>query len=231
MVVAYVDEGLWNERSKSLGGSSNSLVAGIAARLGALTGRVDAQGRAKLTIPVSERVEGDSRGNALNVITLDVDPAAVTGSLSDLRAGMKRELTALADSHSLNCLPRSAHPLIPARVAGRLEALALGAGAPIGSSNGGQYDPWANRPDGTDADFIFARQIDSGITADVLDRLGGLLFVASGTVHGKVYLTITAWKAGGENSAISWRATSGRRWAIRAVRDRRVGGCVMAGRV
>jgi len=200
MVVAYVDEGLWNERSKSLGGSSNSLVAGIAARLGALTGRVDAQGRAKLTIPVSERVEGDSRGNALNVITLDVDPAAVTGSLSDLRAGMKRELTALADSHNELLAPLPLTPLIPARVAGRLEALALGAGAPIGSSNGGQYDPWANRPDGTDADFIFARQIDSGITADVLDRLGGLLFVASGTVHGKVYLTITAWKAGGENS-------------------------------
>lgn len=200
MVVAYVNESLWDERAKTLGGSSNSLVAGIGARLGARAGRVDRQGMVKLTIPVSERVEGDTRGNALNVITLTVDPVTVTDSLAELRAGMKRELVALGDSRNDLLAPLPLTPLIPARIAARLEGLALGAGAPIGSSNGGQYDPYVNRPDGTDADFIFARQIDSGITADVLDGLGGLLFVASGTVHGQVYLTVTAWKAGHENS-------------------------------
>ncbi|MGV1006850.1 MAG: hypothetical protein ACOYEV_19260 [Candidatus Nanopelagicales bacterium] len=200
MVVAYIDEPQWDGCAKKLGGSSNSLVAGIASRLGALTGRVDQQGKVKLTIPVSERIEGDTRGNALNVITLTINPATVTGSLAELRNGMKQELVALSQSHNDLLAPLPLTPLIPARLAGRLEALALGAGAPIGSSNGGQYDPYTNRPDGTDADFIFARQIDSGITAEVLDRLGGLLFVASGTTHGQVYLTITAWQAGGENS-------------------------------
>ncbi len=200
MVVVYVDETSWDERAEKLGGSSNSLVAGIAARLGALIGRVDGSGMAKLTIPVSERVENDSRGNALNVINLDVDPGAVTQSLSGLRAGMKSELVALADGHNALLAPLPLTPLIPARLAGRVEALALGAGAPIGSSNGGRYDPWANRPDGTDAAYIFARQIDSGITAEILDRNGGLLFVASGTVNGTVYLTITAWNAGTDNA-------------------------------
>lgn len=200
MVVAFIDEPQWDECAKRLGGSSNSLVAAIASRLGALTGRVDQQGMAKLTIPVSERIEGDTRGNALNVITLTVDPATVTGSLTELRNRTKEELVALSRSHNDLLAPLPLTPLIPARLAGRLEALALGAGAPIGSSNGGQYDPFTNRPDGTDADFIFVRQIDSGITAEVLDRLGGLLFVASGTTHGKVYLTITGWKPAADNS-------------------------------
>lgn len=200
MVVAFIDEPQWDECAKGLGGSSNSLVAAIAARLGAITGRVDPQGMVKLTVPVSERVPGDTRGNALNVITMTVDPATVTGSLTELRNRTKEELIALSRSHNDLLAPLPLTPLIPARLAGRLEALALGAGAPIGSSNGGQYDPYTNRPDGTDADFIFVRQIDSGITAEVLDRLGGVLFVASGTTHGKVYLTITGWKPGAENS-------------------------------
>lgn len=60
---------------KNLGGTSNSLFAGFAARLGQLLGRVDADGLAMLSYPVSDRTEGDTRANALNTVTAIVDRA------------------------------------------------------------------------------------------------------------------------------------------------------------
>jgi hypothetical protein len=56
-----------------------------------------------------------------------------------------------------------------------------------------------NRPDGTDAEYIVLRQLESRTTADVLDRLGGTLFLGSGQVNGKVSLSVAAWRPGGPN--------------------------------
>ncbi len=199
-VAAFIDETQWQNRMESLGGTSNSLFAGIAAKMGEALGRVDDNGRVRLQFPVSERTPGDTRANALTGMVVSVDPATVTESLRDVRAELKKSLAALSDTRFELLGPVALAPLIPLALARRLEGMALGAGAPIGCSNLGKLDPAVNRPDGTDAEYLVLRQLESRITADILDRLGGTLFLASGQVNGKVVVTVAAWRPGGPNS-------------------------------
>lgn len=200
MVAVFIDERLWLERVEALGGTSNSLFAGIAARIGQLVGRVDGNGMVKLSMPVSERTEGDTRGNALTGMMVTVDPRGVATSLSGIRAELKKNLADLSEN-GLDLLgPLALTPLVPVRLARRLEGMALGSDAPVGCSNLGQVPAAVNRPDGTDAEFMIARQGESRITAEILDRLGGMLFLASLRANGKVSLSVTSWKAGGPNT-------------------------------
>ena len=203
-LAVFIDEHEWDQRAKGLGGTSNALFAGVAARLGYLLGRVDEQGRVTLSLPVSERTEGDTRGNALTGMTVAVDPAVVVTDLSVLRNDIKANLAALAEAPNPMLAPMPLIPLVPLRVARRLESTVLGAGmAPVGCSNVGALDPAVNRPDGTDAEFMSMRQMESPVTADVLTRLGGTLFLASGRIHGRVFLTVSAWRVGEDNSVES----------------------------
>ena len=64
-VTAFLDARQWDERAETLGGTSNSLFLGLVARLGKRLGWIEADGTVTLSIPVSERTEGDTRGNAL----------------------------------------------------------------------------------------------------------------------------------------------------------------------
>ena len=198
--AAFIDEGQWQSRMESLGGTSNSLFAAIAAKLGQAYGRVDENGMVRLQFPVSERTEGDTRANALSGMTVTVDPTDVTTSVRGVRAELKKALSALSETSFDLLAPVALAPLIPPGLARRLEGMALGAGAPVGCSNLGKLDAVVNRPDGTDAEYLILRQVESPITADILDRLGGTLFLASGQVNGKVAITASAWRSGGPNS-------------------------------
>lgn len=199
-VAAYLDEAEWDTRAHVLGGTSNSLFAGIAARLGQRMGRVDDRGMVKLMFPVSERTKGDTRANALTGMTLTVDPEGVSDSLVPVRAEIRRNLAALAETRNELFAPLPLTPLVPKRLARRLEGMALGSGAPIGCSNLGPLDAAVNRPDGTDAEFLSVRQMESQLSADILQRLGGTLFLASGRVHGQVFVTVCGWQLGADNA-------------------------------
>ncbi|WP_396929396.1 hypothetical protein [Mycolicibacterium sp.] len=199
-MVAYFGEDQWQSRMESLGGTSNSLFAAIAAKLGQAFGRVDDKGMVRLQFPVSERTPGDTRANALSGMTVMIDPVGVTTSLRDVRAELKRSLAALSESTFDLLGPVALAPLIPARLARGLEGMALGAGAPVGCSNLGKLGVEVNRPDGTDADYLLLRQIESRTTPAILDHLGGTLFLASGQVNGKVSVSVAAWRPGGPNS-------------------------------
>ena len=179
-VAAYFDLDHWDERSRSLGGTSNSLFAGLAARLGQILGRVDDDGRVKLSWPVNERTDGDTRANALTVAIVTADPSKVTDSLVDLRADMKRTLTALSESPNdlLAPLPWCRYAKALARL---LEKMITKVGSPIGCSNLGELDPAVNRPDGTDADYIAFGLLEPQITAQMLDRMGGCLYPGIGS--------------------------------------------------
>ncbi len=199
-LAVFIHDAEWDSCAESLGGTSNSLFAGIAARLGQLTGRVDDAGQVKLSFPVSERTEGDTRANALTATMLTVDPAGVAESLAGVRAEIKRNLTALSATRYELLAPLPLTPLVPQRLARKLEGMALGSGSPVGCSNLGPLDPAVNRPDGSDADFFWMRQMESRITPDILDRLGGTLYLASGRLHGQVFLAVSGWEAGRPNS-------------------------------
>lgn len=219
--VALVDIGHWDGRAKALGGNSNSLLAGLAARLGHLLGRTDDNGRVTLSCPVSERGPGDTRGNALTEARVVADPVAVTTDLTTLRGDMKRAFAALRDKPNELLAPLPLTPLTPQLLVRRLESMIVERGAPIGCSNLGGLDPAVNRPDGTDALFMAPRIVEPKITSTILDRSGGLLFIGSCRLNGRVSVTVAAWQPGGANTKAALREV-----VVRALDDMGISGTV-----
>ncbi len=204
-VAAYFDLDHWDERCRSLGGTSNSLFGGLGARLGQILGRVDGNGKVRLTWPVNERADDDTRGNALTGCFLTADPVHVTDSLVALRAEMKRTLAALSETRDALAAPLPLVPFTPKPLIRLADKMINRLGSPIGCSNLGDLDPAVNRPDGTDAEYVAFRMLEPQITNRVLDQMGGYLYLASGRVHGKVFVTVAAWTVGGTNTKKSLR--------------------------
>lgn len=219
LAVTSIDE--WDSRAKELGGNSNSLLAGLAARLGHLLGRTDDDGMITLSCPVSERVPGDTRGNALTEARVTADPNAVTTDLSDLRSAMKEAFAALREKPNELLAPLPLTPLTPRILVRRLESMIVERGAPIGCSNLGDLDPAVNRPDGTDAAIMAPRIVEPKITTTILDRAGGVLFIGSCRLAGKVTVTVNAWQPGATNTKEQLAAV-----VIRALEDFRLSATV-----
>ena len=199
-VTAYLDVRQWDERAKSLGGTSNSLFLGVAARIGQKLGWVEQDGTVTLSVPVNERIDGDSRGNALTGVRLNADPSTVTVDLRELRAGLKAALSTLGEARHQLAAPLPLVPVIPKVVARRLEGMVVG-GVLLGSSNLGDLDPAVNRPDGTDADY-FAVRTNERIDRAHLRRQDGVFFpVVSARLHGKVSVSVGYMNAGGTTTA------------------------------
>ena len=73
--TVFVDTREWDACAQSLGGTSNSLLAGFAAKFAQRVGRVTAdEGLAQLSMPINQRTDGDTRANAVGNIDLTVDP-------------------------------------------------------------------------------------------------------------------------------------------------------------
>ncbi len=92
MATIFVDADEWDARAHSLGGTSNALLAGLAARLAQRAGRVAADGFVTLALPVNERADDDTRANAITAVDITVDPAAATTDLRAIRAALKQAL-------------------------------------------------------------------------------------------------------------------------------------------
>ena len=199
-VSVAVDQTAWDDRAKALGGTNNVMLAGLGIRVGMLMGRVDADGQAMLSLPVSERVEGDTRGNALNSITVHTPAADVISDLAGIRRDIKAALTELAGKRELLLAPLPLVPYTPKFLIRRLELVALKVGKPIGVSNVGDMPKEVNRPDGSEADFFTSRLAEPGLTASDLDRMGGRMMLASGNLAGKVCLSVVAWEPGTANT-------------------------------
>lgn len=196
--TAYVDIAEWDARAEALGGTSNSLFAGLLANFAQRTGRVRADGTVTLSYPVSDRTENDTRANALKSVELSADPAPVTTDLRDLRAGIKRALTVglgdFADQEAL--LPLI--PFIPLAVARRVPPEAGGfAELPVGCSNLGVLDPAVARVDGTAADYCSIRLIEQNLTTNSHELSYGELHITSGRIAGKVFMAARAYTADG----------------------------------
>ncbi|MGJ6126752.1 hypothetical protein QN239_29655 [Mycolicibacterium sp. Y3] len=194
-VYGAIDARVWDDRATSLGATRNVLVAALATRIGDRLGRTDQHGRVLLSIPVSERTEGDTRANPLNAITVHADPSQVCEDLTDLRAAMKAALVELGESRETILAPLAMLPFTPRAVARRLENLVLKVGKPVGCSNVGEVPDAANRPDGTDADFFGIRGGEAGVTAATLERLGGHLLVSVVSLRGKIWFSVASWES------------------------------------
>ncbi len=198
VAVVRIPQTDWDDAAVHRGGTSNTLVAAVAARLGERLERTDDDGVVTLAMPVSVRVEGDTRANALASATIRIDPSGLVGDLTGLRAATKEALTVTAgQAHDLTAaLPLV--PLMPAIAVRRGEAMAMGASAsPVGCSNYGDMPEAVARIDGGEPDNVWVRLNELGQTPADLDRIGGQLYVLSWRVLGAVFLSIVAQPVGG----------------------------------
>ena len=214
-LTAYIDLAEWDARAKSLGASSNSLAAGVACRLAVRVGRVHDDGTVTLRFPVTLRTEGDTRGNALTIVDVTVDPTHAATDLGEIHVKITQAiLAAMENSNDENSATLPLAVLIPRRVNRRLAGMAAGgASLAVTCSNIGDLSAAANRPDGTDADYAYLRNLEPEITKSTLEHMGGQLFIGSGRVHGKMFIRISAYLLGRPNTKNELREVISRTFA------------------
>jgi hypothetical protein len=196
MATVFVDAAEWDARAHSLGGTSNTLLAALAARLAQRVGRVTADGLVTLTMAVNERTAGDTRANAITNVDFTVDPAPAATDLREIRAATKQALIRSQQEPAARWTLLPLVPLVPRWLGRRCAGLATISATSVGSSNLGVVDPAAHRPDGTDADHFVMKSLSVGVTTAIMHRLGGLLSLLSGRSHGRVFVSVLAYQPG-----------------------------------
>ncbi|MGX9787674.1 hypothetical protein [Mycobacterium sp. MMS18-G62] len=200
--TVYIDLADWDGCAERLGGTSNALFAGFAAKLAEKFGRVRTRDDlVTLNYPVNDRTENDLRANALKGIDFAVDPAPVTTDLRKIRADIKQALVQglgkFKEQESV--LPLT--PLVPTAVVRRLPLAALNAAdLPVGCSYFGDIEPTVACVDGTAADYFSIRMLEQNLTEKSPELSSGELYLCSGRSCGKLYITFRAYHHGGENS-------------------------------
>jgi hypothetical protein len=198
--TVFIDADEWDARAQALGGTSNTLLAGLAARLAKEVGRIAADGSVALTMPVNERADGDTRANALTNVDFTVDPAPATTDLREIRAATKQALIGSKDAinERFELLPLA--PLLPQWLVRRSVGVSANGAASVVSSNLGEVAADVYRPDGTAADHMFMKPLGPGVTKATMHRLGGLLVVVAGRGQGRVFVSVLAYQPGRPNS-------------------------------
>jgi hypothetical protein len=213
-LTAHVDLAEWNERAKALGGNSASLLAGFAGRLGVRMGRVRSDGSVTISLPISDRTENDTRGNALMFLAVSVDPTHLSSDLREIRTKIRQGLADLPETSAEMLEPLPLTSFTPKWAARGAAGIGLGtANIPIGCSNLGDLHPQSNRVDGTDADYMQLRFFEPGMSQRTLERIGGQLLVVSVRVHGKIYISVNAYRNGQANSQDTLRKDLSRTFA------------------
>jgi hypothetical protein len=197
----FLDADEWDARAHALGGTSNTLLSALAARLAQQVGRVAADGSVTLAIPVNERTADDTRANAVAMVNITVDPAPATTDLREIRAATKQALIRSREEPDERRELLPLIPLLPRRLVTRMVGVATGGAANVVvASNLGAVPPAVNRPDGTDADYFTVRSLYPGVTKAMMHGLGGMLSVHSGRVHQQVVVSVLAYQPDRPNS-------------------------------
>jgi hypothetical protein len=196
----FVDADEWDARAHSLGGTSNTLLAALAARLAQRVGRVTADGSVTMTMPVNDRTAGDTRANAVTNVDFTIDPAPATRDLREIRAATKQALIRSQEetNERWELLPFT--PLLPQWLVRRMISVATGSTTTVVSSNLGAAPPAVNRPDGTDADHFAIKGSNLGVTKAIMHRTGGILALLSGRLGRQVFVSVGVYQPGHPNS-------------------------------
>ena len=191
----------WDARAQALGGASNTLATGLAAKLGEHLGRRHRDdGDVKMQVIVNDRTtEDDTRAVAVSFARASIDPTHVTKDLGDARRAIKEALKTLRDTpdESSPLLPLA--PFTPRRTWKQLIDWALNdPDHPAIISNFGDVGSAVTCPDGTQCQAAWARGTNQHITRQRLERSGGQLQVLFGRLPtvGKISMSIQAYHPG-----------------------------------
>jgi hypothetical protein len=199
--TAFLDADEWDARAHSLGGTSNTLLSALAARLAQRVGRVAADGSVALAIPLNERTADDTRANAVTMVDITVDPAPATTDLREIRTATKQALIRHRETPDERRTLLPLVPLLPQRLVKRMVGVATGGATNVVvASNLGAAPSVVNRPDGTDADNVALLSRYPGMTKAMMHQLGGLLVVHSARVDRQVFVSVLAYQPDRPNS-------------------------------
>lgn len=213
VITAHIDVDEWDARAKALGGTSETLLAGLAAKLGEQVGRRrDSDGAVTLLLPMSERTADDTRAIAVSYTRVSLDPARVTTDLRDARTAIKQALTTLRetadeDERQLAWLA----PFTPKRALKRLaDAAMTDPDRTVFCSNLRDLGPMVFALANSEAEFAtlsahlyplhLIRVITQQVTRQWLERAGGQLTLQSWRIGDKVGITVEAYQPGAENT-------------------------------
>jgi hypothetical protein len=203
-VAIYMDTAEWDAKAESLGGNSYSLLAGFAAKLGEHLGRRRASdGAVTLTIAINLRESlDDDRALAMAFASASVDPTRVATDLTEARNAVResREKAKSEPDPAMEIMP-----LIPWLPRGAVKGVAdllfaYSEDLPISCSNLGDLPEDLARPDGSPADYVCIRALDTDVTLGELQRSHGQLVVVSGRINGKISISVEAYQLDAENS-------------------------------
>ncbi len=195
-----VDADEWDARAGSLGGTSNSLLAAVAARLAQQSGRVATDGSVTLGMPVNERTADDTRANAVTNVDFTVDPAFATTDLREIRSATKQAILRRDEVPDERWILLPLVPLMPQWLLKRMASVAAGTSTGVVASNLGEVNPAAYRPDGTEAASFAIKSSCRGITKSLMHRTGGMMAVVLGRVDRKIFVSVAAYQPGRSNS-------------------------------
>ncbi|WP_234706215.1 WS/DGAT/MGAT family O-acyltransferase [Mycolicibacterium setense] len=199
MATIFVDAEEWDARAQALGGTSNSLLVGLAARLAKRGGRVGPDGSVVVGMPVNVRADGDTRANAIGNAAVTVDPELAPTDLREIRAAVKQALIRHGEEPNEEHAVNAIIPLLPKRFLGATSR--VGSPNQVGSSNLGVVNPAAGRADGTDADQFAVKVLPHlGLTEAMLNRFGGTQSFLSGRANGKVFISAHSYLPGRTNT-------------------------------
>jgi hypothetical protein len=213
-ITIGIDLDHWDARAKALGGTSNTLAAGLTAKLGERLGRrrpVD--GAVTLQLPISQRTADDTRAIAVSFARVSIDPTRVTTDLHDARSAIKQALKTLRETPDLSSQLGALAPFTPKRIWKRgVDAALADPDRPVVCSNLGDVGSAVGHLDGTHCDYAYARGIRQHVTRRSLERTGGQLQLLSFRTPGigKIFIHVLAYHPGAENTKPALRALAAR---------------------
>ena len=213
-VTICVDLDEWDARAKALGGTSNTLAAGLTAKLGERIGRRrDEDGAVTVQLVMSDRTESDTRAIAVSFARVSVDPTRVTTDLSDARADIKQALETLRETpdESLQLAPLA--PFTPRRTWKQgVDSAFADPARPVIYSNLGDVGSMISRLDGTHCDYALARGTRQHVTRQWLERTGGHMQLLSFRAPplNKIIIHVLAYEPGAENTKPALRELAAR---------------------
>ena len=213
-VTIAIDLDHWDARAKALGGTSNTLAAGLAAKFGERLGHKHSDdGAVTVQLIMSDRTEGDTRAIAISLARVHFDPTLVTTDLRDARAAIKQALKTLRGKPHESSHLQSLTPFTPKWAWKKaVDRASADPDHPVVFSNLGDVGSVVSLLDGTHCDYAFARGTRQQVTRQWLDRLGGQTQLLSFRlpVRGKIVIHVLAYQPGAENTKAALRELAAR---------------------